>query len=131
MQISLVVPVYNEQHNVPEFITRLLPTLEAITSDFKIIFALGSFAGSNGRDGPARPRTRSAREIFATLASRDTRTETGVHSTTCSHLEFQSLFLPRDLTLLQALSVTGAICSVLSESIHAGTSRPMAVRTTC
>jgi Glycosyltransferases involved in cell wall biogenesis len=40
MLLSIVVPVYKEQRNVPEFIARLLPILEAITSDFEIIFAL-------------------------------------------------------------------------------------------
>jgi dolichol-phosphate mannosyltransferase len=40
MLLSVVVPVYNEQRNVPELIARLLPILEAITSDFEIIFAL-------------------------------------------------------------------------------------------
>jgi polyisoprenyl-phosphate glycosyltransferase len=40
MQISIVVPVYREESNVPEFVRRLTPILETITSDFEIIFAL-------------------------------------------------------------------------------------------
>jgi dolichol-phosphate mannosyltransferase len=40
MQISIVVPVYREESNVPEFVRRLILILEAITSDFEIIFAL-------------------------------------------------------------------------------------------
>jgi polyisoprenyl-phosphate glycosyltransferase len=40
MQISIVVPVYREESNVPEFVRRLIPILETITSDFEIIFAL-------------------------------------------------------------------------------------------
>jgi glycosyltransferase involved in cell wall biosynthesis len=40
MQISIVVPVYREESNVPEFVRRLIPILEAITSEFEIIFAL-------------------------------------------------------------------------------------------
>jgi glycosyltransferase involved in cell wall biosynthesis len=40
MLLSIVVPVYREESNVPEFVRRLIPILEAITSDFEIIFAL-------------------------------------------------------------------------------------------
>ena len=40
MLLSIVVPVYNEQRNVAEFVARLLPILAAITSDFEIIFVL-------------------------------------------------------------------------------------------
>ncbi len=40
MDLSIVVPVYKEERNVPEFISRLQPILEAITPDFEIIFAL-------------------------------------------------------------------------------------------
>ena len=40
MQISVVVPVYREESNVTEFVRRLIPIVEAITSDFEIIFAL-------------------------------------------------------------------------------------------
>jgi polyisoprenyl-phosphate glycosyltransferase len=38
--LSLVVPVYKEERNVPEFLRRTLPILERITSDFEVIFAL-------------------------------------------------------------------------------------------
>ncbi len=40
MEISIVVPVYREESNVSEFLRRLIPVLEAITSDFEIVFAL-------------------------------------------------------------------------------------------
>jgi polyisoprenyl-phosphate glycosyltransferase len=40
MLISLVVPVYREEKNVPEFIRRISPILGAITQDYEIIFAL-------------------------------------------------------------------------------------------
>lgn len=40
MILSLVVPVYNEEGNVAEFLRRTLPILERVTSDFEIIFAL-------------------------------------------------------------------------------------------
>jgi glycosyltransferase involved in cell wall biosynthesis len=40
MDISIVVPVYCEESNVPEFVRRVIPILEPISSDFEIIFAL-------------------------------------------------------------------------------------------
>jgi dolichol-phosphate mannosyltransferase len=40
MLLSLVVPVYKEEKNVPEFIRRVGPILGAITGDYEIIFAL-------------------------------------------------------------------------------------------
>src|SRR5271167_1285587 len=40
MLLSLVVPVYREEKNVPEFIRRMRPILGAITEDYEIIFAL-------------------------------------------------------------------------------------------
>lgn len=40
MKLSVVVPVYKEEGNVPEFIRRIVPILEGITRDFEIIFAL-------------------------------------------------------------------------------------------
>jgi dolichol-phosphate mannosyltransferase len=40
MLLSLVVPVYREEKNVPEFIRRMRPILDAITQDYEIIFAL-------------------------------------------------------------------------------------------
>ncbi|HEX8076299.1 MAG TPA: glycosyltransferase family 2 protein, partial [Chthoniobacterales bacterium] len=40
MLLSVVVPVYREEANVPEFVRRLTPILESVTSDFEIIFAL-------------------------------------------------------------------------------------------
>ena len=40
MQISIVVPVYKEEKNVPEFLARLRPILSQITEDYEIIFSL-------------------------------------------------------------------------------------------
>jgi dolichol-phosphate mannosyltransferase len=40
MLLSLVVPVYREEKNVPEFIRRIGPILGDITQDYEIIFAL-------------------------------------------------------------------------------------------
>jgi dolichol-phosphate mannosyltransferase len=40
MLLSLVVPVYREEKNVPEFIRRMRPILAPITEDYEIIFAL-------------------------------------------------------------------------------------------
>ncbi|PTY00898.1 glycosyl transferase [Verrucomicrobia bacterium LW23] len=40
MLLSIVVPVYKEEKNVPEFLRRMRPILEAITQDYEIIFAL-------------------------------------------------------------------------------------------
>lgn len=40
MKLSVVVPVFNEEKNVPEFIRRTTPVLESMTPDYEIIFAL-------------------------------------------------------------------------------------------
>lgn len=40
MLLSLVVPVYKEEKNVPEFLGRIRPILAGITEDYEIIFAL-------------------------------------------------------------------------------------------
>jgi dolichol-phosphate mannosyltransferase len=40
MILSIVVPVYKEEKNVPEFLRRLRPILAAITEDYEIIFSL-------------------------------------------------------------------------------------------
>jgi dolichol-phosphate mannosyltransferase len=40
MLLSLVVPVYKEEKNIPEFIRRIRPIVGAITQDYEIIFAL-------------------------------------------------------------------------------------------
>ncbi len=40
MLLSIVVPVYKEEKNVPEFLRRLRPILGAISEDYEIIFAL-------------------------------------------------------------------------------------------
>lgn len=40
MLLSLVVPIYKEEKNVPEFLRRLRPILSSITEDYEIIFSL-------------------------------------------------------------------------------------------
>ena len=40
MLLSLVVPVYREEKNIPEFIRRIGPILGGITEDYEIIFAM-------------------------------------------------------------------------------------------
>lgn len=40
MEISVVVPVYKEEKNIPEFLRLVRPILGSITQDFEIIFAL-------------------------------------------------------------------------------------------
>jgi glycosyltransferase involved in cell wall biosynthesis len=40
MMLSVVVPVYREERNVPEFLRRVQPVLDSVTSDYEIIFAL-------------------------------------------------------------------------------------------
>jgi polyisoprenyl-phosphate glycosyltransferase len=40
MLLSLVVPVYREEKNIPEFIRRISPILAAVTEDYEIIFAM-------------------------------------------------------------------------------------------
>ena len=39
VDLSIVVPVYSEEKNVPEFLKRLLPILAVITEKFEIIFS--------------------------------------------------------------------------------------------
>ena len=40
MLLSIVVPVYREEKNVPEFLTRIRGILSGVTEDYEIIFAL-------------------------------------------------------------------------------------------
>jgi polyisoprenyl-phosphate glycosyltransferase len=40
MLLSIVVPVYNEEKNIPEFLRRLQPILSGFTEDYEIIFSL-------------------------------------------------------------------------------------------
>lgn len=40
MELSLVIPVYKEETNISEFLRRVVPICETISSDFEIIFAL-------------------------------------------------------------------------------------------
>jgi len=40
LSLSVVVPVFNEADNVPEFLRQAIPLLESIAADFEIIFAM-------------------------------------------------------------------------------------------
>ena len=40
MVLSIVVPVYKEEKNIPEFLRRMRPILAGITEDYEIIFSL-------------------------------------------------------------------------------------------
>ncbi len=40
MLVSIVVPVYKEEKNIPEFLRRTVPILESLLVDFEIIFAM-------------------------------------------------------------------------------------------
>lgn len=40
MELSVVVPVYKEERNIPEFIRRIVPVLEAITPEYEVIFSM-------------------------------------------------------------------------------------------
>jgi dolichol-phosphate mannosyltransferase len=40
MLLSVVVPVYKEEKNIPEFLRRLRPILSGVTEDYEIIFSL-------------------------------------------------------------------------------------------
>ncbi len=40
MLLSIIVPVYKEEKNVPEFLRRLRPLLAGLTEDYEVIFAL-------------------------------------------------------------------------------------------
>ena len=39
-ELSLVVPVYKEEKNIPEYLRRIVPIVEELTSDFEIIFSM-------------------------------------------------------------------------------------------
>jgi dolichol-phosphate mannosyltransferase len=40
MLLSIIVPVFNEERNIPEFLRRVRPVLSAITEDYEIIFSM-------------------------------------------------------------------------------------------
>ena len=40
MLLSLVVPVYKEEKNIPEYLRRIRPILSGVTEDYEIIFSL-------------------------------------------------------------------------------------------
>lgn len=40
MQLSIVVPVYNEEKNIPEFLRRIREIVDRLTPDFELIFSL-------------------------------------------------------------------------------------------
>ena len=39
-KLSIVVPVYNEEKNIDEFLNRILSTINKLNCDYEIIFAL-------------------------------------------------------------------------------------------
>ena len=39
-KISVITPVYNEEKNIKVFLKRIISTLEKITNEYEIIFAL-------------------------------------------------------------------------------------------
>ena len=55
VELSIVVPVYNEKGNVEEFIRRIVPILSANTSSYEVIFAID-------------PSTDGTEKIIASLA---------------------------------------------------------------
>jgi len=40
MDLSLVVPVYNEELNIEPFVTRIIPIISAFTQDYEVIFSM-------------------------------------------------------------------------------------------
>jgi dolichol-phosphate mannosyltransferase len=40
MLLSVIIPVYNEEHNFPEFLRRIRAVLAGVTEDYELIFAL-------------------------------------------------------------------------------------------
>ena len=58
VELSIIVPVYNEKGNVEEFIRRIVPILSANTSSYEIIFAID-------------PSTDGTEKIIASLAEQN------------------------------------------------------------
>jgi dolichol-phosphate mannosyltransferase len=40
MLLSIVVPVYREEKNIPEFLRRIRPVLSVVSEDYEIIFSM-------------------------------------------------------------------------------------------
>src|SRR5882757_1535013 len=40
MLLSIIVPVYKEEKNIPEFLRRIRPVLSTISEDYEIVFSL-------------------------------------------------------------------------------------------
>lgn len=40
MKLSVVVPVYKEERNIPEFLRRVLPILQGLAPDYEVIFSM-------------------------------------------------------------------------------------------
>ena len=40
MLLSIIVPVFREEKNIPEFLTRIRPILQTVTEDYEIIFSM-------------------------------------------------------------------------------------------
>ena len=60
MDLSVVVPVYQEEQTIPLFLQRLIPVLEGITKDFEVIFVVD----------PGRDRTE---QVIDEAARKDSR----------------------------------------------------------
>lgn len=60
MKLSVIVPVYNEEENIPIFIRRIVPILDQITPEFEIIFAFD-------------PSTDRSEEVILSARSQDSR----------------------------------------------------------
>lgn len=58
VELSIIVPVYNEKGNIEEFIRRIVPILSANTSTYEIIFAID-------------PSTDGTEKIIASLAQKN------------------------------------------------------------
>jgi glycosyltransferase involved in cell wall biosynthesis len=58
VELSIIVPTYNEKENVEEFIRRIIPILSANTSSYEIIFAID-------------PSTDGTEKIIASLAQQN------------------------------------------------------------
>lgn len=62
MKLSIVVPVYNEESNIPPFLERLTSVLNAVTADYELIFVLD-------------PSTDRSHELIAKACANDPRTK--------------------------------------------------------
>jgi len=73
--ISVVIPCYNEESNIPELYVRLSKVLQGITPQYELIFA-----DNNSRDG--------TRDILRNLAGTDTRVKVILFSRNFGHAQY-------------------------------------------